>query len=75
MRKAEAEQGIRQLCYKWGQENGVTLSAESDPSFSDFCSWLSAKGYSNYLDFRSTMGPREDAERWFNDVFKQNWRY
>jgi hypothetical protein len=44
------------------------------PSFIDFKSWLRENGYSHYLNFRSVMGPEEDAERWFDQEFGQMWR-
>lgn len=50
------------------------MTAESSPIFSEFVSWLRGKGYGAYLDFQSTMGPMYDAERWFDDEFKQSWR-
>lgn len=44
------------------------------PSFSDFKVWLTENGHSQYLDFRSTVGADYDAEVWFDDELKQNWR-
>ena len=44
------------------------------PSFSKFLSWVRQQGFEEYLKFRSTMGPLEDAERWFDEELGQTWR-
>ncbi|KAB2671079.1 hypothetical protein F9K77_14070 [Ochrobactrum sp. LMG 5442] len=72
MKKDEAERAIRYLCHEW--EKTQPQQALEHPSFSDFTSWLSSNGYSHYLDFRSVMGARYDAEMWFDQEFKQTWR-
>lgn len=43
------------------------------PSFRAFLNWLDHQGYP-YFNFRSVMGPMEDAEQWFDDELKQFWR-
>lgn len=75
LKKDECERAIRPLCHQWARECGLSKEQLADPSFSDFKDWLSAKGYSRYLEFRSVMGADEDAERWFDQEFKQMWRY
>lgn len=72
MKKSEAEAAIRLLARQWHS----TLSAEKQehPSFFEFKAWLRDNGYGSYLQFRSVMGPDEDAERWFDDELGQNWR-
>ncbi|WP_416463424.1 hypothetical protein [Sphingomonas sp. VDB2] len=74
MKKAEAEKAIRHLTHKWARENAVVVGADHMPSFGDFRDWLGREGYSDYLNFRSTMGAREDAEQWFDEELKQTWR-
>jgi hypothetical protein len=75
MTMAEAEPAIRSLCSQWAQKNNIPMAAESDPSFSDFYSWLESK-YSMCLTFRPRVGSTRDAvERWFIDEFKQGWRH
>jgi hypothetical protein len=74
MNKAEAEQRIRSLCTKWRDAVGLSGAQLEHPSFREFKSWLIANGYSQYLDFQSTMGPDHDAELWFDEEFKQIWR-
>ncbi|UPG72898.1 hypothetical protein MVG78_01485 [Roseomonas gilardii subsp. gilardii] len=74
MKKDEAERAIRHLCHEWAQECGIVEPPTDQPSFSDFRSWLSEKGYSHYLTFRATMGPLHIAEMWFDQEFKQTWR-
>lgn len=72
MKKADCEGPIRSLATTWARETGV---GENDhPSFSRFKTWLGVKGYSGYLNFRSTMGADYDAEAWFDDELGQNWR-
>lgn len=75
MKKAEAEKAIRYLCTEWAKEQGIPYASPypKQASFSAFRSWLEAKGYSHYLNFRSVIGPLEDAERWFDQEFKQTW--
>jgi hypothetical protein len=77
MKKNDAERAIRQLSGAWRDERGLPFPA-GDPavhySFSDFTTWLDEKHYSHYLNFRSVMGPREDAEHWFDQEMRQTWR-
>ncbi|MCP1470988.1 hypothetical protein J3E64_002685 [Sphingobium sp. OAS761] len=73
-RKADAEKAIRYLVSQWARKNGIAVGSVDMPSFYDFRSWLGREGYSHYLDFRSVMGPLEDAERWFDEELKQTWR-
>ena len=76
MIKADAEKAIRLLATKWFRQThrGVADSSTIMPSFEDFVSWLRTHGHGRYLDFRSMMGPREDAELWFDQELKQTWR-
>jgi hypothetical protein len=74
MKKSDAEQAIRQLCDEWAREAQLTEADLKHPSYSTFKSWLSAKGYSHYLNFRSVAGADYDAELWFDQEFNQTWR-
>jgi hypothetical protein len=74
MKKPEAEKAIRYLCHEWGKANNIRPDPNEHPSFSAFKRWLSEKGYSHYLNFRSRMGADYDAEMWFDQEFKQTWR-
>lgn len=74
MTKEECEKAIRHLCHEWAKVRGIPSKPVGQPSFSDFTTWLSEKGYSHYLNFRSTGGPRYTAERWFDEEFGQTWR-
>lgn len=60
----------------WRPTGFATLPKEKQghPSFSSFKDWLSANGYSHYLNFRSVAGADYDAEMWFDDELGQNWR-
>jgi hypothetical protein len=72
---AGAEPVIRSLCSQWAQQNNIPMTAESDPSFLKFYSWLESN-YAIYLTFRPRVGSARDAiERWFIQEFKQGWRY
>jgi hypothetical protein len=75
MKKAEAEKVIRHLCHDWGREMKIPIPSTypDQASFSAFTAWLEEKGYSRYLDFRSRMSARYDAERWFDEEFGQTW--
>lgn len=72
MTKAESEKAIRHLCHVWAK----TLSPQdlTHPSFASFKSWMEANGRGSYFKFRSLVGADEDAERWFDNEFKQSWR-
>lgn len=72
MKKNECEVAIRQLARDWAATQPQPHGWH--PSFSDFCRWLSAHGYSHYLDFRSEAPAIEEAERWFDGELKQTWR-
>jgi hypothetical protein len=74
MKKAECEKNIRRLVHDWRVLRGIEIGSAEMPSFSDFCSWLRSSGHSQLLEFRSAMGPLEDAERWFDAELKQSWR-
>jgi len=71
-KKGECEQAIRHLCHEWGR--GLSAAELEHPSFSAFKSWLSTRGYSHYLSFRTRTSPHFDAEMWFDQEFKQTWR-
>ena len=74
MKKDECEKAIRHLCGEWARDAALTHAELEHPSFSAFKAWLSEKGYSRYLDFRSVAGSDYDAELWFDQEFKQTWR-
>ena len=74
MTKSDCESAIRHLCDQWAEECGIPKPAIEQPSFADFKRWLSAKGHSHCLNFKSAAGPDHDAELWFDDEFGQTWR-
>jgi hypothetical protein len=41
------------------------------PDIAAFTSWLFDKGYGQYLNFRSVIGPLDDVERWFDEELNQ----
>jgi hypothetical protein len=74
MKKDECEKAVRALCHQWRDAANLSAAGLEHPSFSDFKAWLGTSGYSQYLAFRSVMGPDYDAELWFDQEFKQTWR-
>lgn len=74
MKKAEAELSIRNLCHDWGKIQNIPRQPNSDPSFSEFMTWVHDQGYGYCLEFRSVRGARSDVEHWFNEEFRQRWR-
>lgn len=74
MNKKEAEPLIRHLVTVWAKETGFDSDTGKQPSFSAFKTWLSQKGQSGLLIFRSVAGADYDAEMWFDQELKQTWR-
>lgn len=75
MKKDEAERAIRYLCGKWRKEEGISQSPDGSQSYLEFKSWARLKGYDHYFEFRSVRGADADAELWFDEEFRQVWRY
>jgi hypothetical protein len=75
MRKDDAKTAFDELFGRWETSLGIRITAESDPSFSEFCEWVDRNGFSHYFKFRSSTSARDDVERWFIRRFKQSWRY
>lgn len=73
-KKADCEKAIRYLCGVWAKERGIPMTGEVHAGFSQFKSWLNEKGYSHYLNFRSTTGSDYVAELWFDQEFHLTWR-
>jgi hypothetical protein len=74
MERGECEKAIRYFATN-GPEFVASLDPPMDqPSFSDFKWWLSERGYSRYMDFRSFAGADYDAEIWFDQELKQTSR-
>jgi hypothetical protein len=74
MKKDEAKQALHQLFGKWKNDTSQPTGPDDHPSYIIFKNWLSEKGYSHYLHFRSTAGSDFDAEMWFDQYFNQTWR-
>jgi hypothetical protein len=75
IKKAEAEKAIRSLACRWFRQAHPGIDPSTMiPSFADFATWVRRNGHGHYFEFRSTMGPREDAELWFDQELKQTWR-
>jgi hypothetical protein len=72
--KAEAEPVIRHLARAWYERPDIGADDREHPSFTRFVAWVRDQGHGTYLEFRSTIGPLDDAERWFDDTLGQNWR-
>ena len=72
--KPEAEKCIRHLCHEWQRAEQPTAAQLEHPSYSEFKTWLGAKGYAHYLDFRSVGGSDYAAGRWLDEEFRQMWR-
>jgi hypothetical protein len=70
MNSEEAEQTTRQLCRRWADELGITISAERQPKFSEFYFWLQ-KHHSARLEFLSRLGVAYMIETWFHREFNQ----
>lgn len=74
VKRPEAERAIRQLTHDWAAAHGEQPGSAEMPSFSAFHSWVVARGGAAYFQFRSTRGPLEDAESWFEQELRQGWR-
>ena len=73
MKRDDCETAIRHLCHQWRKESGLADLPPDQISFSTFLSWV-RRNHSSYLDFRTTTSISYDAEMWFDDEFRQNWR-
>ena len=73
VKKSESEAAIRHLCHAWRDAAGLGQAEPGQLSFRDFHRWI-LEHHPHVLDFRSVVGPRDDAERWFDEVFGQTWR-
>jgi hypothetical protein len=75
MKRSEAEPAIRALAHQWAEATGIGVGSADQPSFNAFKRWAEVGGYGGYFAFRSTMGPLDDAERWFDQELCQTWRH
>jgi len=73
-RRAEAEKAIRHLALEWMRETDYRPKPGWYPSFNGFTAWLEGKHMSHYLNFRSRVGARFEAEGWFESEIKKYWR-
>lgn len=73
MLKDDCGRAIRSLCHRWRRDTGQQDTPPEALSFSQFHGWLQQR-HGQYLEFRSVLGPREEAERWFDQEFGQTWR-
>jgi hypothetical protein len=71
MLKLESERAIRYLCHEWLE--GQSAIEKEHPSFVLFVGWI-REHYAHVLNFKSTIGQMEDAERWFDHELRQSWR-
>lgn len=74
VKRPEAESAIRQLTHDWAAAHGMQSGSGEMPSFSAFRRWVLDRGGAAYFQFRSTLGPLEDAESWFDQELRQAWR-
>jgi hypothetical protein len=74
VKRPEAERAIRQLTREWASAHGVQPGSAEMPSFNAFHRWVLGRGGAAYFQFRSTFGPLEDAESWFDQELCQAWR-
>ena len=72
MKKPEAQAAVRRLCHVWKSEVFPTTTTNR-LHFSDFVDWLRQRS-PEVLQFRSTGGALDAAERWFDSEFGQRWR-
>ncbi len=73
MTKAEVRKAFPALFAEWRQQPENGSPDEQHLRFSNFWTWL-VKNHREATQFRSTMGPSEDLEQWFDQVTHQTWR-
>jgi hypothetical protein len=71
--KKEVEAHFPGLLSAWRRLPENTGTDEQQLNFGDFYRWLQ-DNYPDATKFRSTMGPREDLEMWFDHATHQSWR-
>lgn len=73
MTKAEVRKQFPSLLAAWrGLPENASVN-EQQLRFDDFYSWLETNHFAA-TKFRSTMGPKEDIEQWFDFGTHQSWR-
>ena len=73
MTKEEVRQWFPTLLAAWRSLPDNAATDEQELHFSDFYSWLRTS-YPDATQFRSTMGPSEDLEQWFDFATHQSWK-
>lgn len=73
-KRAYAKAAIEHLALEWMHETGYEKKPGHYPSFGDFKTWLESKHKSLYLNFRSRVDPRTEAEGWFEAAIDNYWR-
>jgi hypothetical protein len=74
-KKADAERSIRHLALEWMSETGYEQKPGHYPSFGAFATWLEAKHFGHYLNFRSSVDARFEAEGCFESEIRNYWRW
>lgn len=72
MNKADAEKAVRHLVHDWRRNEAADVTDPRQLSVYEFITWL-GQHHPQVLTFRSTMGARDDIERWFDQELKLTW--
>ena len=73
MTKAKVRNAFPTLFDEWRRQPENSSTDEQKLLFGDFWTWL-VRHYPEATKFRSTMGPSEDLEQWFDQTTHQTWR-
>lgn len=73
MTKQEVRQAFPALFGEWRRQPENSSTEERSLLFSEFWTWL-VRNYPEATKFRSTMGPSDDLEQWFDQKTHQTDR-
>ena len=75
MKKAEAEQAMDTLIFKWAEATSQPMRPDGKYhySFLSFYNWV-RDNHRSYTEFRADPNARDVMEMWFDDRMRQAWR-
>lgn len=73
MKKKDCVAMFPHLFKEWKSQRSPDDAPAEDIGSSEMYYWIK-ENYPRYLEFRSTMGPLDDFDRWYNAYTNQRWK-